>query len=265
MRASSGTKHISGAEGIYDEHMIESILKDYILRALGHERGIPQKVILTVEPLYRQVLYIPTLPVYTVNTKSISEAWDFIEKTLLKTGISKNAFQVAYSIVHSDDTMRGASLVHAKSARRLEPDSKRGIRARLLGITDQAKQTLTREIYKHGLNQRVVSEALILASKVQNAPDILAELCVSDNPSYCTGYVSIRGFGYIRIPNIKVLGSQKGGRVFFLKDGSAIDKTIDFLENTPTVVNEISAFHGIINADEILSLLDNKSCLRKVL
>ena len=57
-------------------------------------------------------------------------------------------------------------------------------------------------------------EALVLASKVQSAEGIVGELCWSDDPDYTVGYVACSGV-YHRIPNMKKLGSNIGGRVFF--------------------------------------------------
>ncbi|NOX20527.1 MAG: 6-carboxyhexanoate--CoA ligase [Nitrospirae bacterium] len=265
MRASKGTMHISGAEGIYKEDETLTALRNYLFRAIEHDRGIPDQVIITVERLNTKPRYIKSLPVYTARVEDKTAAWSFIKALLSKTGISEKAYNEAYSILFKQEAMRGAALLYAKSATRVEPDQKRGVRARLIGITDEAKTKLKEYLNMHNLPIRVVTEALVLASKVLTAPHVIAELCVSDNPFYTTGYVSIRGVGYIRIPNIKDSANPKGGRVFFLKEMALVAETIEFLQSVPTVVNEISAFHGIINPNEILSLLDSKSCFREVL
>ncbi len=262
MRASAFKKHISGAEGIYKRHWIQKILLDYLYRALGHERGLPEKIVFTIEPVKTVPMNIKSLPVYTAHIVDMEDAWRFIKKLLLRAGVSQECFEKARMLVFSSCSMRGAAVYTRERARRLDSDSERGIRARMLGISEDAREELIAVLKKQGLNTRVVSEALILASKVLMAPGMVAELCVSDNPSYTTGYVSIRDVGYIRIPFIKDSGSACGGRVFFVEEDASINVIKEFLETSPVMVNEISTFHGIINPDEIISMLDSKSCIR---
>ncbi|RMG71643.1 MAG: hypothetical protein D6710_05785, partial [Nitrospirae bacterium] len=255
---------ISGAEGIYRKEELTRVLPEYINRALTHERGRPDRVFLTVEPVKDEPLYISSLPVYTASIDDHKGAWLFIHRLLTEAGISEESFAEAKGLVLSGLPLRGAAVYSLKTARRVDPNRERGIRARLLGITDEAKEVLERILSEKGLNIRVVSEAIVLASKVLNAPEVVAELCVSDNPSYTTGYVSLKGLGYVRVPFIKREGEHAGGRVFFVREDADIDKLRDYLEEKPVVVNEISAFHGIINPDEIIGLVNSKSCLRKV-
>lgn len=262
MRASEGQRHISGAEGIYKRHKVESVLLEYLYRALSHERGMPEQIVITLEPLRSPPISISTLPVYTVSIKDTGQAWRFIEELVIHAGVSRECFLRAKELLFSETSLRGAALYSIKTARRLDRDHCRGIRARMLGITEEAKAELYEILEARGLNTRVVSEAVILASKVLSTPGVKAELCVSDNPSYTTGYVSIRGVGYIRVPFIKEAGSASGGRVFFVKEDADPQAIEDFLENTPVMVNEIAPFHGIINPDEAISMLDSKSCIR---
>ena len=76
---------------------------------------------------------------------------------------------------------RGALLVDAHSFTRLEKDPERGVRASCMDFQGTYRSVSKKE---HFL------EALILASKVAHAPGICAELCVSDDPDYVTGYVA---------------------------------------------------------------------------
>ncbi len=77
---------------------------------------------------------------------------------------------------------------------------------------------------------------MMLASKIAAHPAILAELCMSDDPDYTTGYVASKSFGYIRLPNMKKAGSPHGGRVFFIRPGSDIPNIVAFLELTPVLL-----------------------------
>jgi 6-carboxyhexanoate--CoA ligase len=132
--------------------------------------------------------------------------------------------------------MHGAALVLSESAVRVEPDRQRGVRVSRLGILREAERRLSRRLARKGINTITVKEALVLASKVASCGDVLAELCVSDDPDYTTGYVASRGFGYVRIPNIKHKGSSSGGRVFFTKEGADVTRIVEYLERTPMIV-----------------------------
>jgi 6-carboxyhexanoate--CoA ligase len=81
---------------------------------------------------------------------------------------------------------------------------------------------------------------------------VIAELCISDDPHYTTGYIASNQFGYVRIPCIKQSGRKIGGRVFFIQEGSDIDKMIWYLERTPVIIDRIGTYKGIQPAEEIL-------------
>jgi 6-carboxyhexanoate--CoA ligase len=70
---------------------------------------------------------------------------------------------------------------------------------------------------------------------------VLAELCISDDPNYTTGYVASRRFGYVRIPCIKRKGSPCGGRVFFIQEEADVKKIVEYLERTPVVMGSETA------------------------
>ena len=148
--------------------------------------------------------------------------------------------------------MRGASLVLSLSGGKVEQDKVRGVRASRLGIAVSAGRILSRRLALQGINTSTVREALILASKVAACPQVLAELCVSDDPGYTTGYVSSRKFGYVRVPHIKRKGEKKGGRVFFLEEDADPGAVAEFLEKTPVLVNKISPVSGLRSLHEII-------------
>ena len=150
-------------------------------------------------------------------------------------------------------TMRGAALVTAKHGSRLEPDTKRGVRASRLGIDPAVLKVLSRRLHKFRIDTEVVKEALVLASKVNSCTHVRAELCVSDDPDYTTGYVASRHFGYLRIPHIKHRGSRSGGRAFFVNEKAQVKKIITYLEQMPVLVTKGAPCRGIISVDEILS------------
>ncbi|NOY64628.1 MAG: 6-carboxyhexanoate--CoA ligase [Nitrospirae bacterium] len=257
MRASREDVHISGAEGIFEKSRIDNVVRAYIERAYSHSRGMPDRVVITIEELKESPLFLKSLPVYTVDTKTKEAAWNFIKSFLFSVGVSMRAFENALMVVQSDIVMRGASIMTFKTGRRCEPDTARGIRATRLGITPQAEEILFNAIDSYKLNRTVVSEAIVLATKVAAFKDVIAELCVSDDPDYTTGYVSSKRSGYLRVPNIKEEGDRKGGRVIFVSEDVDINGLIRYLENTPVVIDSIGEFKGIVSPDEAIPGLNN--------
>lgn len=118
-------------------------------------------------------------------------------------GISEKAIALAWSIIRGQK-MRGAALIDCLTAERLEPDKDRGIRVSRIQMDKKKKNSNFKESQKKLTSepQRVI-EAVTVASKVASVPEIIAEICVSDNPDYTTGYISSKKFGYLRITNIK--------------------------------------------------------------
>ncbi len=244
MRASSGRRHISGAETIVREQEIPSIALLFIQRALTHPKGRPEEVVLTVEKITQKIKNVPVLPVKTLECGSTGEAKKTIKEILLKVGISEIAIKEAFKVLYSTSTMRGASLIDSLTGERLEPDRSRGIRVSRLGISRGEEKRLSALLSSHGINTLRVKEALILASKVASCPGIIAEVCVSDDPDYTTGYVASKRLGYLRITSIKKRGSRAGGRVFFVKAKNPIEGIIRYLEKRPVMVTVLRATQG---------------------
>lgn len=244
--------HISGAEGIYAGQEISTIAKQYIKRASEHTRGIPDRVVITIEKLQERPEMIKSLPVITLKSVSPLESGRFIRQVLKKIGISDDAIRVAFNLLKSKKTMRGASLLLAESGRRIEPDKERGVRVTRLGISKVAEKTLSGRLAKQGINNARVKEALVLASKVASCKQVMAELCISDNPDYTTGYIASKNLGYIRVPHIKNKGDRRGGRIFFLQKSFGIDEAVTYLEHKPVIINGIAECKGIFSSDEII-------------
>ncbi|SPJ40912.1 6-carboxyhexanoate--CoA ligase [Corynebacterium diphtheriae subsp. lausannense] len=112
-------------------------------------------------------------------------------------------------------------------------DPQRGVRASTFGITPQDSTGPT-------LKKSHFNEALVLASKVMSTPGIVAEICISDDPAYTTGYVTAANT-YIRIPNMKDPYSPIGGRVFLLDTRlSTPEDTISYLEQQPVLITGVN-------------------------
>lgn len=231
--------HVTGAEGIYEENEIMKIISKYVLRAMNHPKGPAETINITVERLSLKPKAIAALPVKTVSRSCPEEAGRLAAAVLREVGVSGAAIKAALRVLRSPKTMRGAAFVAADTGRRLEPDGERGVRASRMGIEKTALNTLKRTLRHSKIDSETVIEALVLASKVASCKGVLAELCISDDPDYTTGYVASKSFGYMRIPNIKKGGSQQGGRAFFVKKGAEINKIIQYLETTPVMITEI--------------------------
>jgi len=228
--------HISGAEGIFEEAELTKVCNEYIHRALTHSRGRPDEIVITIEKIKQKPKKISLLPVTTLKCSSPEEARKLITLRLEPLGISKKALINGFAVLNSRKTMRGASLILAKSGKRIEPDRERGIRASRIGIDKSAEKNLSERLSREKINTLTVKEALALASKVASGPDVIAEICISDDPDYTTGYVASREFGYMRIPNIKKKKKMHGGRVFFVSESADISGLISYLERKPAII-----------------------------
>jgi len=239
MRASrfenDSEKHISGAEGIYDLVNIERALKELFKRALNHSKGQPDKIVFTVEKIQEPIKKIEVLPVKTIFCKSPEEAFNIVKKNLIMLGISENCISKAFEFI-KNYKIRGASLIDINTTERLEKDKHRGVRVSRIQMDKKTKDRILRKIRKLSSNPQRVIEAITIASKVAYLNEIIAEICISDNPDYTTGYIASRNFGYLRITNIKNQGDDTGGRVFFVKSPVDIEKVVNFLEKTPVLV-----------------------------
>jgi 6-carboxyhexanoate--CoA ligase len=229
-----------------------SVVQEYIDRAISHPRGRADRITITIEKINQKPILISSLPLVTAECRDISQAEDIIQQLLSSNSIDEKAINRALGIVYGKNAMRGASLMLSGSGKRTEPDRQRGTRVSHMGIGSNALRGLSLELQRHGINMQTVQEALVLASKVSSCGDIIAELCVSDDPDYTTGYVASRHTGYVRIPHIKKKGSKSGGRVLFIREDADPGPVFEYLEKTPVIINRISPCKGEMNIDEIL-------------
>ncbi len=243
--------HISGAEGLYEALEIQGIVKRYIERALKHQRGKADKIVITVEDIKQIPKSVSTLPLATVDSSTPAEGENIAIKLLESLEISKGAIDTAFESIKKG-SMRGAAIITVEKGNRLEPDNERGVRASRLGINKTALKVLSSKLSKLGINTDTVKEAIILASKVISFRCVVAELCESDDPYYTTGYVASKKFGYLRIPNIKHEGSRSGGRAFFVKEETNVERIVNYLERVPVIIERVASCRGIISINEIL-------------
>lgn len=221
-----GGHHISGAERIVKLDEVGSIAQSLAERALHHSKGTADFINITVDLIPpEKIRYIDCLKVEEHKTGSISESHQLVTDLLQGPNISEEAVHKAISLLKSlDKSMRGAMLVDAITGERLDIGN-RGVRVSHMDSFDS---------YALGDNEHM-REALVLASKVQSADGIVGELCWSDDPDYTVGYVACNGV-YHRIPNMKELGSNIGGRVFFVRSDIDSESVIEYLERAPVLV-----------------------------
>ena len=254
MRASRTGCHISGAEKIVPGAAVPKTVAQLTERALTHSKGTPDFINLKVERP-GEIVRLKALPVTTNVTGSAAEGRLRAAELLAEAGITR-IDEIMAKFAESHD-LRGAMLLDADTLERLEPNRARGVRATYMDDADSlVKGTAS------GKNH--YAEAIVLATKVQHAPGIVGEICVSDDPDYVTGYVATREIGYQRISVIKDKGDPNGGRIFLYRGPhDKVAETIDFLERQAVIVEDVpiltasgseSRFDGLVRElDEIES------------
>ena len=237
----SESEHISGAERISNEYCLDEIIKRLVYRAVNHEKGNPDSINISIDRIdVNKVTYIPCLDVTTIESKTPSDGRHYIVEILRKLNIEDIKIQEILNILDSTNNMRGAILLDLDNMKRADGKKKRGVRATGMDLEDSIKDELGEALKIHDLNNNHVKEALVLASKVMYPRGVLAEICISDDPSYTTGYISIKDKGYFRITNLKEIGSKKGGRIILFDSRHGdVDEYIDFLENTITIIDSV--------------------------
>ena len=229
MRASAGGAHVSGAERVVPAAGVPAALAALGARALAHPKGEPDEIHLRVEPA-GDILRIPALPVALERTATAAEGMARAAELLAADGVSRVPEIMA--LFRDTYAMRGAMLLDADTLERLEPDRARGVRATRMDAAEPAAADAG--------SKNHFREALVLASKVQAAPGIVAEICVSDDPDYVTGYVASKSLGYRRIATIKERGDPSGGRIFLFRGPrSLVPDCIRFLQERTVLVEGV--------------------------
>ena len=230
MRASCAGNHISGAEKIVPAATVPQTVAQLAERALTHAKGTPDFINVKIEDP-GEILHLPALPVTTHATATEAEGRATAAELLRNAGITR--IDEIMSRFAEASSLRGAMLLDADTLERLEPDPVRGVRATYMDDADSARKGTA-----SGKNH--YAEAIVLATKVQYAPGIVGEICVSDDPDYVTGYVATREIGYCRITTIKAKGSPDGGRIFLYRGPrDQVAETIRFLEHQAVIVDNV--------------------------
>ena len=221
--------HVSGAEKILAQKEIHDNASALIERALFHSKGSADFINLKIEEIHPgELSYVEALPFTTRDVKTAEEGRSVILELLDKLGI-KNGREILSRFSETYD-MRGAMLLNADTLERMEPDTERGIRATYMDAEHSPERSVCND-------KNHFQEAIVLASKVISAPHIIAEICMSDDPDYVTGYVAAEAIGYVRITKLKEKGCPDGGRIFLFRGSSEDAKeTIKYLEKQKVLV-----------------------------
>lgn len=235
MRASRENAHISGAEKLIREQDLEACCMRLLHRAMKHSKGKPDMINLKIEEIdEKELMVLKALPVTVIETSSKEEGMEAVRRCLEK--LSLPHIEEILSIWKESCEMRGAILLDADTLQRLEPDKERGVRATYMDV-----DTEEQELHKACAEKNHFNEALVLATKVANHPNIAAELCISDDPDYVTGYVASKELGYMRITTLKNMGSPKGGRIFVFRGNheDELKDCIHYLQQQKVLVHSI--------------------------
>lgn len=230
MRAARAGKHISGAERIVQERVVPQLAAAMAVRAIEHGKGKPDfiniKVEATPEPIHLKALQVST---HEANTPE--EGWSIARALLAADGITR--IDEIMALFRETYGMRGAMLLDADTLERLEPDMSRGVRATFMDDATSVAKGFSCE-------KNHYAEAVVLATKVANAPGIVGEICMSDDPDYVTGYVASRRMGYARITCLKEKGDSSGGRIFLYRGPrEKVAETIDFIQRSCVLVDDV--------------------------
>lgn len=231
MRASKNEQgqslHISGAEKIVPKERLFACCNQLMTRALQHAKGDPDAINIKVERIDETKLtYLQALPVTTREVANAAEGRAELRRLLLQEGIARADEIVA--LLQETYAMRGAMLLDVDTLTRLEPDRARGVRATYMDVTGNEDSRSEKNHFK---------EALVLATKVSHHPNIVGELCISDDPDYVTGYFASKAQGYVRITKLKEMGSPEGGRIFLFRGSrEEAEACIHYLEHEAVLV-----------------------------
>ena len=228
MRASQQGRHTSGAEKTVDESRLTKTVSALIRRAKEHELGQPDFINLKIEQQNpSQIVFLPALPVTDRRGNSIEETFRIMEEELEKLGVPQPKRQIER--LKTLPPMRGAAVFDIISGERLDAPFDRGIRVTYMDEENAFSDGLMRK--------NPFREALVLSTKTAAAEGMVAELCISDDPNYLTGYIASAQNGYIRLSPMKQKGDSRGGRIFLFDSRKGrFEDAVRFLQEQPVLV-----------------------------
>lgn len=235
-------QHISGAERIVARENVEAVCSAMVKRAMTHSKGDPDFINVKIEKVHESdIRILKALPVTRVDVdtwqEGLEKAFELITPLMGNGSDNQRSSQELreklQELLKATFPMRGAMLYDIATGKRLEPDQDRGVRATYM----DALQGNVVDSCKNHFN-----EAIVLATKVANAPGMVAEFCISDDPNYITGYVASKELGYVRIMKMKEMGDENGGRIFLFDSRKAdAEECIDYLQKKKVLVEVVDS------------------------
>ena len=242
-------QHISGAERIVGRDSVEAVCTAMVRRAMNHSKGDPDFINVKIEKVHESDIQIlKALPVTQIDVdtwqEGLDKAFGLVSKAVAECDerllrgargdLIKDFAQKLPELLRATFPMRGAMLYDIATGERLEPDHDRGVRATYMDALHSSEVDGCKNHF---------NEAIVLATKVANAPGMVAEFCVSDDPNYVTGYVASKELGYVRIMKMKEMGDENGGRIFLFDSRKAsAEECIEYLQKKKVLV-DVSASH----------------------
>lgn len=223
-------QHISGAERIVGRDSVEAVCSAMVRRAMTHSKGDPDFINVKIEKVHESDIQIlKALPVTRVDVETwqegLEKAFGLIAPLM---GSGSGLREKLQELLRETFPMRGAMLYDIATGERLEPDHERGVRATYMDALHSSEVDGCKNHF---------NEAIVLATKVANAPGMVAEFCVSDDPNYVTGYVASKELGYVRIMKMKEMGDENGGRIFLFDSRKAsAEECIEYLQKKKVLV-----------------------------
>ena len=241
-------QHISGAERIVGRDSVEAVCSAMVRRAMNHSKGDPDFINVKIEKVHENdIQVLKTLPVTRIDVdtwqEGLEKAFGLVSKAVAERGgrllryarndahedLIKDFAQKLPELLRATFPMRGAMLYDIATGERLEPDHERGVRATYMDALHSSEVDGCKNHF---------NEAIVLATKVANAPGMVAEFCVSDDPNYVTGYVASKELGYVRIMKMKKMGDENGGRIFLFDSRKAsAEECIEYLQKKKVLVD----------------------------
>ena len=221
-------QHISGAERIVGRDSVEAVCSAMVRRAMNHSKGDPDFINVKIEKVHESDIQIlKALPVTRVDVETWQEG---LEKAFGLIGAAAAGVREKLpELLRETFPMRGAMLYDIATGKRLEPDHERGVRATYMDALHSSEVDGCKNHF---------NEAIVLATKVANAPGMVAEFCVSDDSNYVTGYVASKELGYVRIMKMKEMGDENGGRIFLFDSRKAsAEECIEYLQKKKVLVD----------------------------
>ena len=221
-------QHISGAERIVGRDSVEAVCSAMVKRAMTHSKGDPDFINVKIEKVHESDIQIlKALPVTRVDVETWQEG---LEKAFGLIGdAAAGVREKLPELLRETFPMRGAMLYDIATGERLEPDHERGVRATYMDALHSSEVDGCKNHF---------NEAIVLATKVANAPGMVSEFCVSDDPNYVTGYVASKELGYVRIMKMKEMGDENGGRIFLFDSRKAkAEECIEYLQKKKVLVD----------------------------